>query len=317
VSFRQVVATGYGGPENLEVREHDPGRPADGQVLIDVRAAGVNAWDVKSYSGGDFGEDPNALPILLGAEVSGVVAAVGDGADGPGGPIAVGDEVIAWPVSGGYADRVVADAGRVVPKPASMSWEQAAGLMLTGAAATHLVVATDVHEGDVALLHGAAGGVGLFAAQLARQRGARVIGSALPDDHEVLRALGVEPLDFRAGLKENVKRLAPEGIDVVLDAVGAEPVLDLSLDVAKDESRIATLVPSPAATERGIKQLGFGEHADPGDAIRSAARLQLTRAFEDGWLTIKVADTFSLEDAADAHRAMVGAHGAGKLVLIT
>jgi NADPH:quinone reductase-like Zn-dependent oxidoreductase len=307
VSPRQVVATGYGGPEHLEVREHDPGQPGPGQVLIDVRAIGVNAWDVKSYSGGDFGEDPDDLPILLGAEVAGVVVA---------GDLPEGQEVIAWPVSGGYADRVLAKVDRVVKKPSSMSWEQAAGLMLTGAAATHLVVATDVHDGDVVLLHGAAGGVGLFAAQLALHRGARVIGSALPDDHDVLRDLGVEPLDFRAGLKENVQRLAPEGVDVVLDAVGAAPVLDLSLEVVKDKGRIATLIPSPAATERGIKQLGYGENADPGDDIRNAARLQLTQAFEEGWLQIVVAETFPLEDAAAAHRALVGSHGAGKIVLL-
>ena len=304
--MRQVVATGYGGPENLEVREHDPGQPGKGKVLIDVRAIGVNAWDVKSYSG-QFGDDPDALPVLLGAEVSGVVVA---------GDLPEGQEVIAWPVQGGYADRVLAKSDRVVPKPSSMSWEQAAGLMLTGAAATHLVVATDVREGDVALLHGAAGGVGLFAAQLALHRGARVIGSALPDDHDVLRELDVEPLDFRIGLKENVQRLAPDGVDVVLDAVGEPPVLDLSLDVVKDKSRIATLVPSAAATERGIKQLGYGENADPGDDIRDAARLQLTQAFEEGWLKIIVAHTVPLEEAAEAHRAMAGNHGAGKIVLL-
>ena len=301
------MATGYGGPEHLEVHDFDPGKPGAGQVLIDVRAAGVNAWDVKSYSGGDFGDDPDALPIALGAEVAGVVVA---------GDLPEGQEVIAWPVSGGYADRVLAKVDRVVPKPPGMSWAEAAGLMLVGAAATHLVVATDVGDGDVVLLHGAAGGVGLAAAQLAVHRGARVIGSALPTDHDVLRGLGVEPLDFREGLLENVRRLAPDGVDAVLDAVGTEPVLDLSLAVAKDPDRIATLLPSKAAAERGIKQLGFGEGADPGDEIRSAARLELVRAVEEGWLRVIVADTFPLEDAAAAHRAMVGAHGAGKLVLL-
>lgn len=311
-----MVAAGYGGPERLEVREHDPGQPGAGHVLIDVRAAAVNAWDVKSYSGGDFGEDPGALPILLGAEVAGVVATVGERADGPAGPISVGDEVIAWPVDGGYADRVVVRASRVVPKPPAMSWAEAAGLMLVGAAATHLVVATDVGERDVVLVHGAAGGVGLAASQLAVHRGARVIGSALPADHDVLRELGVEPLDFRERLLENVRRLVPEGVDAVLDAVGTEPVLDLSLAVAKDKDRIATLVPSKAAAVRGIKQLGFGEGADPGNELRSAARLQLVRAVEEGWFRVVVAQTFPLEDAAEAHRAMVGDHGAGKLVLL-
>ena len=297
------MATGYGGPENLEVREFEPREPGDGRVLIEVRAAGVNAWDVKSYSGGEFGEDPDALPILLGAEVAGVV-------------VGTGDEVIAWPVTGGYADHVVVKADRVVPKPPAMSWPEAAGLMLVGCAATHLVVATGVGEGDVVLLHGAAGGVGLAASQLALHRGARVIGSALRCDHDVLRELGVEPLDFREGLLENVQRLAPDGVDAVLDAVGTEPVLDLSLAVAKDRDRVATLLPSPAAAARGIKQLGFGEGADPGDEIRSAARTQLVQAVEEGWFRVIVAHTFALEDAAEAHRAMVGLHGAGKLVLL-
>ena len=311
------MATGYGGPENLEVRKHGPGEPGDGEVLIKVSAAGVNAWDVKAYSGGEFGEDPDALPILLGAEVSGIVVAVGPGAVGPGGPVSIGEAVIAWPVVGGYADHVVAKASRVVPKPQSMSWPAAAGLMLVGAAAMHLVEATDVGKDDVVLLHGAAGGVGLAASQLAVRRGARVIGSALPTDHDALREIGVEPLDFHEGLLENVKRLAPDGVDAVLDAVGAEPVLDLSLAVAKDKDRIATLLPSPAAGERGIKQLGFGEGADPGDQIRSAARRQLVQAVDEGWFRVHVADTFPLEDAAEAHRAMVGEHGAGKLVLVT
>ena len=177
---RQVVATGYGGPEQLEVREHDPGAPGDGQVLVEVRAIGVNAWDVKSYSG-TVSDDPDKLPILLGGECAGVVL---------GGDLPAGDEVIVHPVSGAYADYVVAKASSCVPKPAGMSWEEAAGLMLTGTAAAHLVSAAGVAEGETVLLNGAAGGVGLYAAQLARHRGARVLGTALPSDHEVLREMG-------------------------------------------------------------------------------------------------------------------------------
>src|SRR4051795_544902 len=96
----QVVAVGYGGPEQLQVREYDPGEPGDGQVLVEVRAVGVNAWDVKSYSG-TVGDDPDKLPIKLGGECAGVVL---------GGDLSVGDEVIVHPVSGAYADRVVAKA---------------------------------------------------------------------------------------------------------------------------------------------------------------------------------------------------------------
>jgi NADPH:quinone reductase-like Zn-dependent oxidoreductase len=306
VNLRQVVATGYGGPEQLEVREHDPGAPDEGQVLVEVRAIGVNAWDMKSYSG-TVGDDPDKLPILLGGECAGVVL---DGA------LTAGDEVVVHPVSGAYADRVVAKATSCLPKPAGLSWEEAAGLMLTGTAAAHLVAATGVRDGEVVLLNGAAGGVGLYAAQRARRRGARVLGTALPGDHDLLRELDVEPFDFREDVEAWVREQAPNGVDAVLDAVGAPPVLDLSLAVAKDRARVATLIPSPAAAERGLTQLGFGEGADPGTELRAAARHDLVRAIEEGWLRVVVAETFPLDRAADAHRAMAEPHGAGKIVLV-
>jgi len=220
------------------------------------------------------------------------------------------------PVSGAYADRVVAKVSSCVPKPAGMSWEEAAGLMLTGTAAAHLVAATEVAHGEVVLLNGAAGGVGLYAAQLAKHRGARVLGTALPADHGVLADLGVEPFDFREDVQGWVVAQAPDGVDAVLDAVGAPPVLDLSLAVVRDRGRVATLIPSPAAAERGIRQLGFGEGADPGTELRDAARLDLVRGVEEGWLRVVVAETFPLAEAAAAHRAMVGDHGAGKIVLV-
>jgi NADPH:quinone reductase-like Zn-dependent oxidoreductase len=204
-----------------------------------------------------------------------------------------------------------------VPKPVRLSWEEAAGLMLTGTAAAHLVAATGVGEGDTVLLNGAAGGVGLYAAQLARHRGARVLGTALPDDHAVLVEMDVEPFDFREDVEAWVREQAPDGVDAVLDAVGAPPVLDLSLSVAKDRARVATLIPSPSAAERGITQLGFGEGADPGTELRAAARFDLVQGVEEGWLRVVVAETFPLDRAADAHRAMVSAHGAGKIVLVT
>src|SRR3954454_2529247 len=276
---RQVVAAGYGGPEQLETREHDPGAPGEDQVLVEVRAIGVNAWDVKSYSG-TVGDDPGKLPVLLGGECAGVVLA---------GALPAGDEVIVHPVSGAYADRVLAKASSCVPKPAALSWEEAAGLMLTGTAAAHLVAATQVADGEVVLLNGAAGGVGLYAAQLARHRGARVLGTALPDDHDVLRELGVEPFDFREDVAAWVREQAPDGVDAVLDAVGAPPVLDLSLAVVKEHDRVATLIPSPAAAERGIAQLGFGPGADPGTELRAAARFDLVQGVQDGWLTGVVA----------------------------
>src|SRR3954452_11057078 len=305
--IRQVVAVGYGGPEQLEVREHDPGQPGEGQALVQVRAIGVNAWDVKSYSGA-VGDDPDKLPILLGGECAGVVV---------GGDLPAGDEVIVHPVSGAYADRVVAKVTSCVPKPAGMSWEEAAGLMLTGTAAAHLVAASEVADGETVLLNGAAGGVGLYAAQLARHRGARVLGTALPSHHDLLREMGVEPFDFREDVEAWVREQAPDGVDAVLDAVGAPPVLDLSLAGVRHRARVATLIPSAAAAKRGIAQLGFGDGADPGTELRAAARFDLVQGVEDGWLRVVGAETHPLDRAADAHRPHVQPdHGAGKIVLV-
>jgi NADPH:quinone reductase len=143
-----------------------------------------------------------------------------------------------------------------------------------------------------------------------------VLGTALPSDHDILWELGIEPFDFRQDVEGWVREQAPDGVDAVLDAVGAPPVLDLSLAVVKDRGRVATLIPSPAAAERGITQLGFGDGADPGTELRAAARFDLVKGVEEGWLRVVVADRFHLDRAADAHRAMVGGHGAGKIVLV-
>ncbi|GAB7004842.1 NADP-dependent oxidoreductase [Nocardioides sp. AN3] len=307
--MREVVAASYGGPSSLEVRQVAEPVVGEDQVLVDVRAIGVNAWDVKSYSG-TVGDDPAKLPLRLGAECAGVVV------ESRVPSIAVGAEVIVHPVAGAYADRVIAREAAVLPKPASLGWAEAAGLMLTGTAAAHLVAATAPDAGETVLVHGAAGGVGLMAVQLARHRGATVLGTALSEHHPLLVEMGVEPFDFRDDVAAWLTSRAPEGLDAVLDTVGTPSVLDLSLAAVKDADRVATLVPSAAALERGITQLGFGEGADPGTQLRRAARLDLLRAVEEGWLRVVVADTFSLDDAAAAHEAMVAVHAPGKIVLV-
>src|SRR6478609_4483837 len=174
---RVVVATAFGGPEVLSVVEEDIAPPGPGQVAIDVRAAGLNLADIKSYRG-DFGRDESKLPLHLGSEASGVVSAVGEGAVGPAGPVSVGDQVIAYRITGAYADRVVVDAGAVLPKPRTLTFEEASGLLLTGVTAVHALTAANVGAGDTVLIHGAAGGVGRSAVQLAVARGARVIGTS-------------------------------------------------------------------------------------------------------------------------------------------
>ena len=152
-----VIAAAYGGPEVLSVIDQPVPEPGPGEARIQVRAAGVNPVDWKSYSG-MFGTDPARLPLRIGSEAAGVVTAAGPGAAGPAGPVEAGDEVIAYRAPGAYAAELVVPGTALVPKPATLDWAQAAGLMLTGVTAWHLLTVTDVQQGDTVLIHGACRG---------------------------------------------------------------------------------------------------------------------------------------------------------------
>jgi NADPH2:quinone reductase len=312
---RVVLAPAYGGPEVLTVVDQPVGDPGPGQARVEVRAAGVNPADWKGYTGA-FGTDPAALPRRLGFEVSGVVTAVGPDAVGPAGPLSVGDEVIGFRVSGGYAAELVVPAAALVPRPASLGWEQAAGLMLTGATAVHALTATAVGEGDTVLVHGAAGGVGLMAVQLAALRGARVVGTVGGDGADLVRRLGAEPVRYGDGLADRVRELAPDGVDAALDLVGTDEAVDVSLELVADRQRIATIAAFGRAGAEGIRALGGGPGADPGTELRDAARLDLAEAAGAGRLEVVVAATFPLEEVAAAHRQGMAGHTHGKLVLL-
>jgi NADPH:quinone reductase len=312
---RVVVAPAYGGPEVLSVVDQPAGAPGPGEALLEVRAAGVNPADWKAYTGA-FGTDPAKLPIRLGYEAAGVVAAVGEGAEGPAGPLSVGDEVIGFRLTGAYATELVVPAGSLVPRPAALSWEQAAGLMLTGATAVHALTAVRAGTGDTVLVHGAAGGVGLMLVQLAADAGARVLGTTGGSGAELVRRLGAEPVPYGDGLADRVRALAPEGVTAAVDAVGTDEALDVSLELVADRQRIATLANFARGPQAGIRVLGSGPGADPGTALRDAARLQLTRLAEAGRLQVVVAGTYPLDDVAAAHREGMTGHSHGKLVLV-
>jgi NADPH:quinone reductase len=315
VMTKAVVATAFGGPEVLSVIEVPAGPPGPGEVLISVRAAGTNPIDYKRYSGA-MGRDPARLPMRLGSEAAGVVTEAADGAEGPGGRIRAGDEVIAYPIAGGYAADVVVPASSVIPKPAALSFGQASGTMLTGVTAWHALAAGQVGAGDTVLVHGASGGVGLMAVQLAAASGARVIGTASPGAHALLRELGAEPVTYGAGLEERVRALAPDGVDAAVDAVGGDEALDTSLALVADHGRIVTLLASRRAFDSGVKVIGGAPGADPGTEIRAAARLELTRLAEHGKLRVIVAATYPLAEAAAAHEALATGHTRGKIVLM-
>jgi NADPH:quinone reductase-like Zn-dependent oxidoreductase len=311
----KVVAKAFGGPEVLVVVDEAVPDPGPGQVSVEVRAVGTNPVDYKLFSG-QFGADASQLPMPVGFEAAGVVTAVGSGAAGPGGPVRPGDDVILYRITGAYASQVVVGADAAVAKPASLSFEQASGLMLTGATAVHALAATGVGPGDTVVIHGASGGVGLMAVQLAVADGARVIGTASEAGHAHLRQLGAEPVAYGDGLLDRLRALAPGGVDAAIDTVGTDEAVDVSVVLVADRDRIATIAASSRGFELGLRVLGGAPGADPGTEVRDAARLELVRRAEAGTLSVLVAGTYPLADAADALRRLAEGHTHGKIVLI-
>lgn len=296
----QIVAAAFGGPEVLAVVHDAVPAPRPGQVTVAVRAAGLNPVDYKKYSGA-MGADASVLPLPVGAEVSGVITAVGPGARCRAGAVGVGDEVIVHPMVGAYADEVTVEASAITPKPASMPFQDAAGLMLTGTTAIHALAAAGVIGGTTVLIHAVSGGVGLSAAQVAVADGATVVGTASHGHHE--------------GLLERVLRVAPGGIDTAIDCAGTDEAVNVSLALVDSPRQVVTI----AAWHRladGITGIGGRPGTDVGTEIRDAARLRLTALVEDDALEVIVAKTYPLTQAGEATELLMGGHAGGKIVLI-
>ncbi|OAK56447.1 NADP-dependent oxidoreductase [Rhodococcoides kyotonense] len=310
---RTAVATAFGGPEVVRIVDEALAKPSAGQVLVEVKAIGVNPFDYKVYSGA-FGSDESTLPRHLGSEASGVVLEVGSAATGPAGPISVGDEVIVSGAQGAYAERLLVPADAVLPKPESLGWEEAAGLLVVAGTAYDTLVVTNVGKGDTVLVHGAAGGVGSVVVQRATARGARVIGTARQVNHDELRSLGAEPVEYGEGLLGRVKELAPDGVDVAIDTVGTDEAVDVSLELVADKQRIVTIAAFERAGTDGFQSVGGG---NPESAERrKKARLDLVNSAGAGDISITIAKTFPLDDAATAHAELKAEHPRGKFVLI-
>ena len=285
--------------------------PGPGRVLVEVRAAGVNPADWKQYTGA-FGTDPARLPMRLGHEAAGVVRAVGEGVTA----VAVGDEVIAYPVHGAYADRVIVAESALLPKPASMSWEKAGGLMVAGVTAAHALHVIKVGAGDTLLLHGASGGVGGMAVQLARAKGVRVIGTASPRNHEYLVDLGATPLAYGPDLADRVTHASKGPIDAAIDTAGTLEALETSVALVPDRRRVATIAGFGHGARLGVQLLGAGEGADPGTEVRRAARGRLLQLWEAGRLDVRIGATYPLEDVRKAHEAGIARRVTGKIILV-
>ncbi|MFJ2437778.1 NADP-dependent oxidoreductase [Streptomyces anulatus] len=300
-----IVYEEFGGPGVLHLERLDPPRPGPGQVRVAVRAAGVNPLDHKIRNGWMEGAFTTPLPATPGAEFAGVVLEAGEGVT----EFAPGDEVLGWSATGSYATEALAEAASLARKPDGLSWEEAAVLPVATDTASRVLDELALTEGETLLLHGAGGGVGSVAVQLAVARGATVIGTASPANHDYLRVLGAVPVAYGDGLVERVRELAPEGVDAVFDASG-RGALPASIELRGGTTdRIVTIADGDAA-ELGVA-FSSGGGGPSADRLGANARLA-----ETGELRVEIAQVFPLADAASAHALSEGGHVRGKLVLL-
>src|SRR3954451_12426610 len=301
--MKAVTFAEYGGPDVLRVADVEEPHPGPGQVRVAVRASGVNPIDWKARSGMLRDVMAVSFPVIDGREAAGVVDEVGTDVSG----VAVGDEVFGFAVGGSAAEHAVLDD--FARKPPGLSWEAAAALPVAVETSVRVfTVLGGVGEGQTLVVNGAAGGVGVAAVQLARTRGARVIGTAGEANHDFLRSLGAEPTTYGDGMVDRIRALAPEGVDLAVDTAGKGGVPDL-IALTGDPARVATIADFGAAA-LGAKVTGGGD-SRAAEALDEAAAL-----IESGRFQVPVAEVFPFARAADAHRLSEEGHVRGKLVLI-
>jgi len=302
---RAVRYDNYGDVDVLNVVEVDDPAPGPGQLLVRVKAAGINPGEAKIRDGMLAERFPSTFPSGQGSDLAGVVEQIGEGVD----DFAVGDEVIGFTDErASQAELVVIPAENATRKPAGVSWEVAGGLFVVGATAWASVRAVAVSSGDTVVVSGAAGGVGVIAVQLARRAGATVIGLASERHHEWLRAHGVVPVVYGDGVGDRIREAAPGGVDAFLDMVGGGYV-ELALELGVSPERINTIADFAAIEKHGVKSEGNAVGA-------SAATLaELAALIDAGELDVPIAATYPLDQVRDAYRELADNHTRGKIVL--
>ena len=295
----------YGGVDVLDVVEVETPSPAAGQVLVEVRAAGINPGEASIREGRMHDRFPASFPSGQGSDLAGTVAAVGGKA-----AFEVGDAVLGFTDErASHAEYVIAEEAHLTAKPPGVPWTVAGGLKIAGTTAWAATRAVEVRTGDVAVVSAAAGGVGGVTAQLCRLRGVRVIGLASEENHAWLRDHGVVPLDYgRADLADAIR--AVDGrVDAFLDCFGGGYV-ELALELGVERDRINTVADFAAAERHGVKATG-GAVASNAEVLAELAAL-----IDRGELELPIAATYPLDRVRDAYRELERRHTRGKIVLI-
>jgi NADPH:quinone reductase-like Zn-dependent oxidoreductase len=300
-TIRAVRYHSYGSPEVLVVERVPRPEPGAGEVLVRVHAAGVNPIDWKMRRG--FVKLP--LPATVGVDLAGMVDSIGPGVT----DLQPGQEVYGGG-RGTYADYAISSASGLGPKPRNLSFDQAAAIPVgVRAAWCSIFDAGGLQPGQTLLVHGAAGGVGLWAVQLGRWKGARVIGTASAANLEFVRTLGADTVvDYGSTPFESVAR----DVDVVLDTIGGE-IVERSLRVIKPGGVYVTIVgpaPEERARQLGVRAARVGRRESDADLFRQVGEL-----IESGRIAPVVQRVFQLEDARQAHELSETGHGRGRIVL--
>lgn len=296
--------TTYGGADVQEVLDVDKPVPGAGELLVAVRAAGVNPVDWKIREGYLAEFLPLDLPAVLGQEVAGVVEEVGQDVEG----FSVHDEILGSvaPGSGGYAEYALVTAGTATKKPPQVSFTDAAALPVAAGTASDAIGQLAVDEGETLLIIGIGGGVGVAAAQLARDRGVFVIGTGSEAKRELAESLGATLVPYGDGVAERVREIMPDGVDAVLDLVGGDALRSVA-DLVSDRSRLMTTAdPTTAAELGGVNVQRDGSGTVLGEIVALVA---------DGNLDPHVGDVVPLERAAEALAAVETGHARGKVVI--
>jgi NADPH:quinone reductase-like Zn-dependent oxidoreductase len=299
----------YGPVDVLDVREVPVPEPGPGQVLVKVRAAGINPGEAKVREGALSERWPATFPSGQGSDFAGVVERTGAGVSA----VAPGDAVVGWvDTRSSQAEYTVAEADNLAPKPAGLPWEVAGAIPVAGFTAWAMVGAVNLAPGDVVVVSGAAGGVGAIAVQLARRAGATVIGLAGPSNHEWLTRHGVIPVAYGDGAAGRIRAARPAGrqVSAFLDTFGGDYV-ELALnDLKVSPDRIDTIVRFDAPERYGVKAEGNAAGASAAN-LAELARLAAAKDVE-----IPLAQTFPLSEVRAAYRQLAKGHLRGKIVLL-
>ncbi|MFJ2240790.1 NADP-dependent oxidoreductase [Streptomyces sp. NPDC087859] len=303
--MRAVRFHEYGGIDVLRVEEVERPAPGPGQVLVEVRAAGIQPGEVMIREGARHGRWPAAFPSGQGSDLAGVVVEVGAQVRG----FAVGDEVLGFTHGrASHAEFVVVDDVDVVSRPQGLSWDVAGSLYVAGTTAYACVFAVDPGPADTVVVSGAAGGVGSLAVQLARHRGATVIGLASERNHAWLKERGVVPVAYGEGVAERIREACGGSVDAFIDTFG-DGYVELAVELGVRPERINTIRDWQAAARIGARTYGEGAAACAvvlGELARLAAR---------GELEVTIARGYPLEGVRDAFRELERGHTHGKIVL--